>query len=182
MLGNALNNYNRPDAARRYPKALAATMEFEIIKCLRTLFNHSDGTRDALENNASMSAIAASLASPEIPTRKHVAELLTFFVDRDPRKGWNLVLRGIEDLSRSRGMPGRFDVWFKYWEDAIDGRGKMGSTVGASDAVLSLRGPASREAAAKEANSVHTSHMTTLDSSIGEYGVSSCLSSALRRP
>lgn len=154
-------------------------MEFELIKCLRTLFNHSDGTRDALDNNASMSAIAASLASPEIPTRKHVAELLTFFVNRDPQKGGNLVLKGIEDLSKSRGMPGRFDVWFKYWEDAIDGRGKMGSTVGASDAVLSLRGASAREAAAREANPIsHTAHMTSLDSSIGEYGVSLLVSLA----
>ncbi|KAK4699038.1 V-type H+-transporting ATPase subunit D, partial [Phenoliferia sp. Uapishka_3] len=175
VLGNALHNYNRPDT-RRVTKAQAATMEAELIKCLRTLFNHSDGARDALENNASMSAIAASLASPEIPTRKHVAELLAFFVSRDPQKGGNLVLKGIEDLSKSKGMPGRFDVWFQYWEAAIDGRGKMGSAVGASDAVLSLRGSAAREAAAREANPVsHMANMNFLDSSIGEYGATNML-------
>lgn len=145
-------------------------MEFELIKCLRTLFNHTDGTKDALEHNASMSAIAASLASPEIPTRRHVAELLTFFVDSKSNQGRNLVLKGLEDLSRSRGQLGRFDVWFKFWEEAIDGRGKMGSVVGASDAVLSLRGPASREQMAKEANGQRLA-TSTLDAGIGEYGV-----------
>ncbi|KAL8279166.1 hypothetical protein RQP46_008422 [Phenoliferia psychrophenolica] len=179
VLGNALNKYNNPDSVRRFSKAHAETMEFELLKCLRTLFNHPAGTVDALENNASMSAIAASLASPEIPTRKHAAELLAFFVSRDPQTGANLVLKGIEDLSKARGMPGRFDVWFKYWEDAIDGRGKMGSAVGASDAVLSLRGSSAREAAMREANPVSiqaiTANMTSLDSSIGEYGFTNML-------
>lgn len=119
-------------------------MEAEIIKCLRQLFNHEDGARDALDNNTSISPITASLAS-EIPTRKSVIELLTFFVMRDRIRGFNLVLKGLDDFSSSRRLPGKFDGWFFFWEAAIDGRGRFGSAVGASDAILSLRGRGARD-------------------------------------
>lgn len=147
MLGNALHNINKPDTNRKVDTA----MEAELIKCLRTLFNHTDGAQDAIDNNTSISAITASLAS-EIPTRKSVIELLTFFVVRDPVKGTNLVLKGLADFSASRRLPGQFDGWLYFWEAAIDGRGKFGSSVGASEAVMSLRSPASKEAARLTAN------------------------------
>jgi hypothetical protein len=119
-------------------------MEAELIKCLRTLFNHTDGARDAIENNQSISPITASLAS-EISTRKSVVELLTFFVARDRVRGFNLVLKGLRDFSNSRRLPSQFDGWFFFWEAAIDGRGRFGSSVGASEAVMSLRGAGARE-------------------------------------
>lgn len=119
-------------------------MEAELIKCLRTLFNHTDGARDAIENNQSISPITASLAS-EISTRKSVVELLTFFVARDHVKGFNLVLKGLTDFSTSRRLPGQFDGWFFFWEAAIDGRGRFGSSVGASESVMSLRGASAKE-------------------------------------
>lgn len=120
-----------------------------------------------------MSAIVASLASPSIPTRKLATELLLFFAGRDSPKGSNLVLKGLDDLSVSRRSIGRFDVWFKSWEDAIDGRGKMGSAVGASDAVMSLRGPMEREATRERVNANMNIKMGFLDSSLSEYAVSS---------
>lgn len=144
VLGNALHNINKPDAHRKPDVG----MEAELIKCLRTLFNHTDGARDAIDNNTSISAITASLAS-EIPTRKSVIELLTFFVARDRVKGFNLVLKGLDDFSSSRRLPGKFDGWFFFWEAAIDGRGRFGSSVGASETVLSLRGTGAREALAR---------------------------------
>jgi hypothetical protein len=144
VLGNALHNINKPDAHRKPDVG----MEAELIKSLRTLFNHTDGARDAIDNNTSISAITASLAS-EIPTRKSVIELLTFFVARDRTKGFNLVLKGLDDFSSSRRLPGKFDGWFFFWEAAIDGRGRFGSSVGASETVLSLRGTGAREALAR---------------------------------
>ncbi|KPV74991.1 uncharacterized protein RHOBADRAFT_7544, partial [Rhodotorula graminis WP1] len=131
VLGNALHNINKADNSDRKPDT---AMEAEIIKCLRQLFNHEDGARDALDNNTSISPITASLAS-EIPTRKSVIELLTFFVMRDRIRGFNLVLKGLDDFSSSRRLPGKFDGWFFFWEAAIDGRGRFGSAVGASDAI-----------------------------------------------
>lgn len=157
-------------------------MEAEVLKCLKTLFNHSDGAHDAIVNNSSMAAIAASLASPSIPTRKMAAELLMFFVGREKPKGFNLVFRALEDLAQSRKALSTFDVWFRYWEEAIDGRGKMGSAVGASEAVMSLRGSGARDMAMKLANG-SSSQMGILDTSLSEYAVSlsplvSCLESS----
>jgi hypothetical protein len=144
-------------------------MESEILKCLKTLFNHSDGARDAIEHNSSMSAIAASLTSPQIVTRRMATELLIFFSRRDAPKGRNLVLKALDDLTRSRGARGRFDVWFKYWEEAIDGRGISGSLVGASDAVRSLRG------ADGSSSDLNGSPGSSLDSRLTDYAVRLCL-------
>lgn len=146
-------------------------METEILKCLKTLFNHSDGAQDAIDNNSSMSPIAASLASPQIPTRKAATDLLMFFVGRDSPKGFNLVLKALDDLAHSRRALGRFDIWFKSWEEAIDGRGKMGSTVGASETVMSLKGPAAREATKEFVNAQMNISMGYLDSQLSEYAV-----------
>ena len=134
MLANALSQLNKPDSQKYNP-----ALEGELIKCLRTLFNHADGAKDFVEHNSSVGAVTASLASADIPTRKSVVELLVFFIARGGQVGLNLVLKGLADFSNSRRLPSRFDGWFTYWEKAIDGRGRFGSAVGASDSVLSLR-------------------------------------------
>lgn len=166
MLGNALYKLNRVESHHQLSNPLHAGLESEILKCLKTLFNHAAGTNDAIEHNASMPAIAASLTSPQIVTRKMAAELLIFFVAREGPRGRNLVLGALDDLARSRKAPGRFDTWFKYWEEAIDGRGTMGSRVGASSAVRSLRGG---EGAHLSANG--DSSYGQLDAHLMEYAV-----------
>lgn len=47
--------------------------------------------------------------------------------------GQEIVLRGLEQLRNTTRDFGRFDPWFKLLETTIDGRGRMGSLVGASD-------------------------------------------------
>lgn len=166
VLGSALHNINKPDTAKKPDVG----MESELIKCLRTLFNHTDGARDAIDNNTSISAITASLAS-EIPTRKSVIELLTFFVARDRVKGFNLVLKGLDDFSSSHRLPGKFDGWFFFWEAAIDGRGRFGSSVGASDTILSLRGPGKEISRTTPGGSPHSQDIK--DQALAEYAVRS---------
>ncbi|CEQ39622.1 SPOSA6832_01157, partial [Sporobolomyces salmonicolor] len=168
VLGNALHNINKPDTHRKPDVG----MEAELIKCLRTLFNHTDGARDAIENNTSISPITASLAS-EITTRKSVVELLTFFVARDRVKGFNLVLKGLDDFSSSRRLPGKFDGWFFFWEAAIDGRGRFGSSVGASEQVLSLRGAGAKQLSMGLANGRHAADIK--DQALADYAVTNML-------
>lgn len=160
-----MHNINKPDAHRKPDVA----MEAELVKCLRTLFNSPDGARDAIDNNTSISPITASLAS-EIPTRKSVVELLTFFIARDRVRGFNLVLKGLDDFSTSRRLPGKFDGWFWFWEAAIDGRGRMGSSVGASQHVLSLKSAEAREMAKNLASSASLADIK--DQALADYAVS----------
>jgi hypothetical protein len=69
-----------------------------------------------------------------------VAEILVFLCHWSQPQGHNLVLRSLDNLKNVKNENGRFDAWLKVFENAIDGRGKMGSLVGASEEVRSLRG------------------------------------------
>lgn len=53
----------------------------------------------------------------------------------DLPKGQEIVLKGLDKLSEHMGEFGRFDAWLKLLEATLDGRGKMGSLVGASEDV-----------------------------------------------
>lgn len=177
VLANALQNINKLDSQKRFHDPNANQLEAEILKTIRTLFSTEVGAFDAMANNSSISAIVASLTSPQLPTRKVAVELLLFFIIRDKPVGLNLVLKGFDDLQHSRGGLGRFEVWFQYFEEALDGRGKMGSAVGASEAVMSLRGSSiARESARMTANG----QMGVLDNNLSEYAVS-CLTCACHR-
>lgn len=106
-----------------------------------------------------------SLTSPSIPTRKTVLDLLTFLAYYESgNKGHPLVLQGLDTLMAQRSEQSRFDAWFAAFEATIDGRGRMGSLVGASDEVRSLRGKDIKAAMAAAANG-------QLDSVLSEYAV-----------
>lgn len=45
------------------------------------------------------------------------------------------VLDALDALSTANNMTGRYTYWFKTLEATLDGRGKMGSLVGASEEV-----------------------------------------------
>lgn len=52
--------------------------------------------------------------------------------------GHSHVLKGFEILQQHRENLGIFDAWLKDLEQTVDGRGKMGSLVGASDEMKRL--------------------------------------------
>lgn len=58
----------------------------------------------------------------------------------DLPKGQEIVLKGLDKLSEHLGAFGRFDTWLKLLEATLDGRGRMGSLVGASEDVKRLGG------------------------------------------
>lgn len=53
-------------------------------------------------------------------------------------KGQELVLKAMEKLKDHRREYARFDAWLKLLDVTLDGRGRMGSLVGASEDVRKL--------------------------------------------
>lgn len=100
------------------------------------------GVNDALHNPPVIEAIAKSLLSPNPPTRKVAAEILTFFAWHDQtspdRRGLALVLRAFDALASEHNKKhsslskkvSKFELWLRQTEDFVYHRGRMGSTVG----------------------------------------------------
>lgn len=69
-----------------------------------------------------------------------MCEILAFVCHVDLPKGQEIVLKGLDKLSEHLGEFGRFDAWLKLLGATLDGRGIMGSLVGASEDVKRLAG------------------------------------------
>jgi cytokinesis protein len=77
--------------------------------------------------------IISSLNAPHLPTRRIILEVLLSVVYCS-RDSLELVFHGLGALSQANGdTTGCYDYWFQSLESALQGRGKMGSLVGASD-------------------------------------------------
>ncbi|KAG0169559.1 hypothetical protein DFQ28_004162 [Apophysomyces sp. BC1034] len=113
-------------------------MEAEILKCFKTLINNRWGAREVISNPQCIYHIVLSLISPPIQTRKLVCEVLAFVCHLDLPKGQEIVLKGLDKLREYQREYGRFDAWLKFLNATLDGRGRMGSLVGASDDVKRL--------------------------------------------
>ena len=111
--------------------------EYDIIKCLKALMNNKYGADDALMHQGVVVALATSLTSPRLTTRKLVSEVLTFLCHWAEGDGHLKVLQAMDHVKNQQGENGRFDAWMRIVEVSIDGRGKMGSMVGASEEVRS---------------------------------------------
>jgi cytokinesis protein len=91
---------------------------------------------DALGHKGLVVQIASSLNTPRLGTRKLLVELLTFLVYWQDGSALQLVIEALEQLSASNGdAQSPFAYWFKSMEHTLEGRGKMGSMVGASEEV-----------------------------------------------
>lgn len=139
-LANVLGKYNRkqttgPTNPTVNDKDL--DREYDIVKCLKALMNNKYGADDALEHAPIVNALGASLISPRLNTRKLVSEVLTFLCHWAEGRGHQKVLQALDSLKSTQGENGRFDAWMRIVEVTVDGRGKMGSLVGASDEVRS---------------------------------------------
>lgn len=107
--------------------------EYNIAKCFKALMNNKYGADDAMEHPEVMVALASSLISPRLSTRKMVSEILTFLCHCGDGQGHQKVLHAMDQVKSYQGETGRFDAWIRIVEVAVDGRGKMGSLVGASE-------------------------------------------------
>ncbi|EDN93120.1 hypothetical protein SS1G_08985 [Sclerotinia sclerotiorum 1980 UF-70] len=111
--------------------------EYDICKCLKALMNNKFGADDALQHQQVIVALATSLVSPRIPTRRVASEVLTFLCHWADGQGHLKVVQAMDYVKNQQGENGRFDAWMRVVEVTVDGRGKMGSLVGASEEVRS---------------------------------------------
>ncbi|ESZ94534.1 hypothetical protein SBOR_5077 [Sclerotinia borealis F-4128] len=109
--------------------------EYDICKCLKALMNNKFGADDALQHQQVIVALATSLVSPRIPTRRVASEVLTFLCHWADGQGHLKVIQAMDYVKNQQGENGRFDAWMRVVEVTVDGRGKMGSLVGASEEV-----------------------------------------------
>ncbi|KAI0515459.1 hypothetical protein F5B22DRAFT_607415 [Xylaria bambusicola] len=109
--------------------------EYDIIKCLKALLNNKYGADDALAHQQVVVALATSLISPRLTTRKLVSDVLTFLCHWEDGSGHLKVIQAMDYVKAQQNENGRFDAWMRLVEVTVDGRGKMGSLVGASDEV-----------------------------------------------
>ncbi|ROW02816.1 hypothetical protein VSDG_01826 [Cytospora chrysosperma] len=111
--------------------------EYDIVKCLKALMNNKFGADDALAHQQVIVALATSLISPRLSTRKLVSEVLTFLSHWGDGEGHVKVIQAMDHVKNQQNENGRFDAWMRLVEVTVDGRGKMGSLVGASEEVRS---------------------------------------------
>lgn len=99
--------------------------------------NNKYGADDALHHQQCIAALVGSLTSPRLTTRKLVSEVLTFLCHWERPHGHQKVLAAMDQVKAYQGETGRFDAWLRVVEVTIDGRGKLGSMVGASEEIRS---------------------------------------------
>ncbi|KAJ1985644.1 hypothetical protein H4R33_003872 [Dimargaris cristalligena] len=109
--------------------------ELEIMRALKTVLNLSWGANEVLNYPRCVANICHSLDSPHLLIRKLAAELLTFLCYSEIPRGHAMVLQGMEAFQRFRSMEYRFEPWLNTLERTVDGRGRMGSMVGASQEI-----------------------------------------------
>lgn len=141
-LTNVLNKINRrqgqgPAPAEGSTNEKDLDREYDIVKCLKALMNNKFGADDALAHQQVIVALSASLISPRLTTRKLVSEVLTFLCHWADGQGHLKVIQAMDYVKTQQGENGRFDAWMRVVEVTVDGRGKMGSLVGASEEVRS---------------------------------------------
>jgi cytokinesis protein len=141
-LTNVLLKINRRQATGPAPASGSTSdkdldREYDIVKCLKALMNNKYGADDALAHQQVSVALATCLTSPRLTTRKLVSEVLTFLCHWADGQGHLKVLQAMDHVKNQTGENGRFDAWMRIVEVTIDGRGKMGSLVGASEEVRS---------------------------------------------
>ncbi|KAK1149925.1 hypothetical protein N8T08_003481 [Aspergillus melleus] len=136
-LTNVLAKINRRKASGPVPAPPTGDKdldrEYDIVKCLKALMNNKYGADDALSHQQVIVALVSSLLSPRLNTRKLVSEVLTFLCHWAEGHGHQKVLQAMDHVKNHHGETGRFDAWMRIVEVTIDGRGKMGSLVGASE-------------------------------------------------
>ncbi|KAK3373992.1 hypothetical protein B0T24DRAFT_528241 [Lasiosphaeria ovina] len=140
-LTNVLMKLNRKTALGPTPDSAKvdknSDREYEIVKCLKALMNNKFGADDALAHQQVIVALATALISPRLQTRKLVSEVLTFLCHWADGDGHIKVIEAMDIVKNQLGENGRFDAWMRLVEVTVDGRGKMGSLVGASEEVRS---------------------------------------------
>ncbi|KAJ2725122.1 hypothetical protein GGI07_001492 [Coemansia sp. Benny D115] len=121
------------------------TKEMEIIKCIKSVVNIQWGAQDVLRYPTCVHNLCFSVDAPSLLTRRLISEILTYICYLNVPTGHATVLKGLDKLQKFREMQKRFEPWMRALEMAIDGRGRMGSKVGASEELRQMGGTADRD-------------------------------------
>ncbi|KAI0029325.1 armadillo-type protein [Vararia minispora EC-137] len=133
VLAQTLQHISRK-GAQRYDTD--NSLEYELVRCLKVIFNHQYATEEALTHKGLVAQITSTLNTPRLTTRRIIIDLLTFLVYWPDGDVLDLVLDALEQLSTFNGEAATpFAYWFKSMEHTLEGRGRMGSLVGASEEV-----------------------------------------------
>lgn len=132
VVARALGTISKKGSLRRNADV---ELEYELLKCLKLLLNYESGADDAVAHPSTINAIACSLSTMHIPSRRLVAEILTFLCYYNNGVAHESVLKAMDALSAENNETGRYDFWFQSLLATLSGRGKMGSLVGASQDV-----------------------------------------------
>ncbi|CCH45782.1 hypothetical protein BN7_5368 [Wickerhamomyces ciferrii] len=133
--------------------------EISIIRCLRTIINNQRGADYALDSKVIVPAITGALISTRLATRRLVTDMLSFLAHFKSPEGYEQVLKALNSIPPDNihfqaksldkrnsiiSQPGtsqsglkRFEQWLRVVEQTLEGRGKMGSMVGASEELKS---------------------------------------------
>lgn len=91
---------------------------------------------DACDKPIIIMAIACCLSSPYLPSRKIAVDILLFMLHWKAPIGYQAVLQSFSTYQSMLGGgdpgAGRYTTWLKVLSETLDGRGRMGSLVGAS--------------------------------------------------
>ncbi|KAI9146343.1 hypothetical protein BKA69DRAFT_1034590 [Paraphysoderma sedebokerense] len=130
VLTELLNRYNHDSGLRNRKNGVE--VENELVRCMKGLLNVKPGMQAALAYPSSIHALTLSLDSPNLTTRKLVAEILTAFCYLDRPHGHSFVLQSMDLFMKAKGESKRFEKWITTFDKVIAGRGKFGSLVGAT--------------------------------------------------
>lgn len=104
------------------------------------------GVVEAYNKPQVIANVTHALISRNMPARRVAGEILLFLMSADHRAGIPLILSGFDQVEQRLNNQveqlsqkvGRFDIWIAQLDATIDGRGRLGSSVGASKEVRSL--------------------------------------------
>ncbi|KAJ3555998.1 hypothetical protein NM688_g2271 [Phlebia brevispora] len=133
VLAQALSHISRKAMQRRKEDT---DLEYEIAKILKFILNRPFAVNDALAHNMIVTQMASALNTPQLQTRKLILDILVFLVYWKEEQAHSLVLNALNTLSddnHEHGSP--YTYWFKSFQQALIGRGRMGTFVGASEEV-----------------------------------------------
>lgn len=97
--------------------------------------NNKYGVKVALPHQQVPIALATCLISPLKTTRKLASEVLVFLCYCAEGLGHIQVLQAMDNVKNMINKDRKFDAWIRIVKATIDGRGKMGSLVRASQEV-----------------------------------------------
>ena len=103
--------------------------EYELVKCFRSLYNVEKAAAETLHNFKIIDSLCRSLFSRRLATRRSVTESLTYVVHKG---NTNMVLQAFDNSLNDSKFQTRFGPWIRAIRQMFEGRGIMGSLVGAS--------------------------------------------------